>query len=115
MRSHLLSLFITTALTCSGGALGEQQTFKSPDLAVDALVQACKKDDLKALLAIFGPNAEEIISSGDEVADRAARATFVQWTTEAKRLVNQPDGSVFVHVGTEDWPFPIPMVKQGEE
>jgi hypothetical protein len=48
------------------------------------------------------------------VADRQRRETFLTTYDEAHRLVSQPDGSVVLHIGTQSWPSPIPLVKDGE-
>jgi len=96
----------------SATAADEAKLFKTPEAAVEALVDACKKDDVKELLAIFGPGSEELVSSGDDVQDRATRAQFLEWSKQSKRLVKEPDGSVTLHIGSEDWPFPIPIVKK---
>jgi hypothetical protein len=96
-------------------AADEAKLFKTPEAAVEALVNACKKDDVKELVAIFGPGSEELVSSGDDVQDRATRAQFLEWSNQSKRLVNETDGSITLHIGSEDWPFPIPIVKKGDQ
>ena len=53
-----------------------QKTFKSPEEAVKSLMDAVKSNDTKELLAIFGPAGKEIISSGDEVADKSGERAF---------------------------------------
>ncbi len=90
------------------------KSFKSPDEAVKALVDAAKGDDTKELLAIFGPAGKEIIFSGDEVADKTGRDRFVKSYGEMNRLVKENDKKIILHVGNQDWPFPIPIVKAGE-
>jgi hypothetical protein len=95
-------------------AEANQKTFKSPGEAVKALSDAVKGNDEKGLLAIFGPAGKELISSGDEVADQAGRGRFVKAYEEMNKLVNENDDKIILHVGSEDWPFPIPLVKKGE-
>ena len=92
----------------------KQKTFKSPEEAVKACVDALKGNDEKELLAIFGPDGKEIISSGDEVADRTGRERFVKAYEEMNRLASESDKRVVLNVGNDDWPFPIPLVKVGE-
>ena len=50
-----------------------QQVFNSPAAAATALVIAAKSDDLSALGSILGGDAQEILSSGDPVADKNAQ------------------------------------------
>ena len=54
-----------------------QQAFKTPDEAASALASAAKTGDLKAIVTVLGPDGEDIVSSGDEVADAATRQKFV--------------------------------------
>ena len=53
----------------------KQKTFATPEEAVKSAVAAANSNDDKELLAIFGAQAKDLLSSGDPVADkRAARA-----------------------------------------
>ncbi len=91
-----------------------QKTFKSPEDAVKSLMDAVKSNDTKELLAIFGPAGKEIISSGDQVADKARRERFVKSYEETSKLEKETDNKVTLLVGEHDWPFPVPIVKKGE-
>jgi hypothetical protein len=77
-------------------------------------MDALKVNDTKELSAIFGPEGKEVISSGDEVADKARRERFVKAYEEVNKLVSETDKKVTLVVGKEEWPFPIPIVKVGE-
>src|SRR3989304_8854529 len=92
----------------------KQKNFKSPEEAVQALADAVKANDEKELLTIFGLAGKELISSGDEVADRTGRDRFVKAFEEMNKVVDENDGKMILHVGSGDWPFPIPLVKKGE-
>jgi len=91
-----------------------QKTFLSADEASKALVAAAQNDDEKALLDILGPDAKQIVSSGDDVADAQDRANFVRRYQEMHRLVKEPDGTTTLYVGAENWPMPIPLVNKGD-
>ena len=91
-----------------------QKTFKSPEEAAKSLMDAVKSNDTKQLLAIFGPAGKEIVSSGDEVADKAGREYFVKDYEEMNKLEKETDKKVTLVVGNREWPFPIPIVKKGE-
>jgi hypothetical protein len=93
----------------------KQKSFKSPEEAVKALSNAVKGNDTKELLTIFGPEGKELISSGDKVADETGREHFVKAYEEMNKLVRENDTKVILHVGNGDWPFPIPVVKKGED
>ncbi len=92
----------------------KQKGFKSPEEAVNALVGAVKGDDTKELMMIFGPAGKELIFSGDEVADKAWRDRFVKAYEEMNKLVSENDKKIILHVGNGEWPYPIPVVKEGE-
>ena len=53
---------------------------------------------------------KELVSSGDESADKLDHERFAQKYEEMHRLVREPDGSEFLYVGAENWPFPVPLV-----
>jgi hypothetical protein len=116
-----LGLAILVAVMMSGvfgrtlfaGDVG-QKSFKSPEEAVKALIDAIKGNDTKELMAIFGPAGKELISSGDEVADQFGRDRFVRAYEATNRVVSENEKKVILHVGNRDWPFPIPIVKEGE-
>lgn len=108
---------VVLALVGSPGGLGakshKQKTFASPGEAVAALVDALKANDIPRVKALFGPAAEEIVSSGDEVADKATRDAFLQLYAEKNALGEEKDGQVILLMGADEWPFPIPLVKEG--
>lgn len=90
------------------------KTFASPEAACAALVAASKDNDPKALLAILGPGAQQLVSSGDPAEDARGRATFVQRYQEMHRLVKEPDGTTVLYIGAHNWPSPIPLVSKGD-
>jgi hypothetical protein len=55
---------------------------------------------------------KQVTSSGDEVEDKLEREQFSQKYVEMHRLVREPDGSTFLYIGAENWPFPIPLVSK---
>lgn len=98
----------------SSGPQTGQQTFPSAEDACQTLVAALANNDQVALLRILGPDAKEIISSGDDSQDLQARAQFVQKYRQMHRLVTEPDGSTTLYVGAENWPTPIPLDRKGD-
>ena len=92
----------------------QQKTFKSPDAAVKALMDATRAHDVKALVALFGPGSDDLISSGDDVDDARGRAMFVKAYDEAHRLAKTGNNKRILYVGKDDWPMPVPIVKAGK-
>jgi DUF2950 family protein len=89
-----------------------QRRFASLDEAAQALVDAFKSGEQQAMLAILGAEGRGVVSSGDAVADRSARARFVAAYDEKHRL-EAGGGRVVLVVGSDDFPFPIPIVPDG--
>ncbi len=73
----ILVAMIILFVACSKPAQPSFRVFASPDDAGNALIEAAKSGDQNAVLAIFGPDAKDIISSGDAVQDKAAIDGFV--------------------------------------
>jgi len=89
-----------------------QKKFASPQQAVAALVAAVKDDNDAQLLAILGPGSEDLTSSGDKVADQNGRARFLKAFEEKNRLEQEDEGRAQLFVGSKDYPFAIPIVRQ---
>jgi hypothetical protein len=108
-----LAAFLCLTLAACTSTPSKENEFKSPSDAVQALVTAVKAGGDKELLAVLGPEATELISSGDDVADRETKQNFLKAYDVQNRI--EPDGERFLLViGKKDWPFPIPLVKKGD-
>jgi Protein of unknown function (DUF2950) len=106
----LTSIFVTSLAKADD--IATQQVFPTPTAAVSALVAAGKADDMKGLSAILGPDSDQILSSGDPVADKNARDDFVRRYSEMHRLAYDEQGRVILYIGANNWPLPIPLVKK---
>lgn len=120
-RAHLLELgavvmFLTGGFGLGAPSLAQQQrqrAFDSPAAAVSAIFAAARSNDEPAMLLVLGPDGKRIVSSGDATEDAAARANFVHKYDQMHRLVKEPDGTLTLYVGAENWPMPIPIVQSG--
>lgn len=90
-----------------------QKTFSSPTAAANALAAAAQKHDKQAMLAILGPDGHDLIFSGDWTADRKNNDHFAEKYHEMHRFVAASGGRVFLYIGAENWPVPIPLQKSG--
>jgi len=90
-----------------------QKTFASAADAANALVSAMQSNDEKAMLAILGQDAKQIVYSGDDVEDKETHANFVQRYQQMHRLVKELDGTTTLYIGAMNWPAPIPLVNKG--
>jgi hypothetical protein len=104
---------VSTAAEMPAAADEGQMMFVSAQEAVNALVTAVQEDNDAALTAIFGPDSQDLVSSGDPVADQNGRARFLEVYAEKHSLINENDGKVVLHIGNQDYPFPIPIIQQG--
>ena len=87
------------------------QTFASPAEAGSAIFEAAKAGDQTKLLAIFGPEAKEILFSGDAVQDKNTRENFVAAYTRMNRWDANEAGGAILYVGADNFPFPVPLKK----
>jgi hypothetical protein len=111
MNILVIALVLVTMLSAPAQAV-EQKQYESVDAAVEALIAALRSDDPKALVAVLGEEGRRLVSSGDRVADRAAGQKFVAEYDQRHRL-QAGGGKVVLHVGTDDFPLPIPLVPDG--
>jgi hypothetical protein len=87
-----------------------QRTFASAEEAGSALFAAMRAQDEQSPLSILGPAGKDVVSSGDATEDLDARVGFVVKYQEMHRFVTEPNGTITLVVGAENWPFPIPLV-----
>lgn len=92
----------------------KQKAFGSPEEAMKALADAVQAGDMKGMLAILGPEGEDIVSSGDQVADKNTQELFVKIYQERIDVVKEKEDRASVILGNDNWPFPIPIVKKSE-
>src|SRR5262249_23291185 len=79
-----------------------QQSFKSPEEAVDALVSAAKTGDRKAVLTVLGRDGADIVSSGDAIADASARNRVIEAYDAKHQVVMEGTDKAVLIIGQED-------------
>lgn len=91
------------------------RTFETPQQAAAVLIEAADKFDVATLMQIFGPDGHDVVFSGEFAQDRKHAADFVAEAKEKNSISIDPKSSkrAFLLVGNEDWPFPVPIVKVG--
>lgn len=114
MKIMARMLLYAALLGVTAPALAQEQ-FSSAEDAVAALVDAAKAGDTKAILSVLGPGSEAIVSSGDPVADNNVREKFIADYHAKHAIEMEGDGTQTLTIGTEDWPFPIPLVNKAGE
>ncbi len=117
MARQFVLLALAAILIFTGGAgscfaqQGNEKTFASPGDAVLALYNAVKSHDSQALASIFGSNSNDILHTGDDVADKNMGADFISHYEQMHRVVIEPDQSATLYIGAENWPLPISIIK----
>lgn len=114
-RPFLAVVLLASAALFVGGCTGMRQTrFDSPRDATDTLVAALRADDTKRLHRVLGPDADDLIYSGDAVADRKGIEDFLELYDARHRLAQGDNEAYTLIVGDNDWPMPIPIIKDAK-
>jgi hypothetical protein len=123
----VLALFLSLTICLSSGATlaaaqvetqdkspvqsSGQTRFASPEEAMRALVDAAKAKDRDALAEIFGAEHQAEMFSGDQVQDNEEMDEFAADVQESAKLEKVNDTHYTLLIGVENWPFPMPIVK----
>ena len=89
------------------------EAFSRPEVAAAALVAAARADNVAEMHKILGPGSVALLYSGDPVADEQTRNKFVTAYDAGHALEPDARGRMILSVGDNDWPLPIPIVKEG--
>jgi hypothetical protein len=92
-------------------AQSAQRTFPSAMEAAQDLFKAVQGNEEKAINNILG-GPSDLTTAGDEAEDKADRQMFIEKYKEMHRVGREPDGSMTLYIGAENWPFPIPLVEK---
>lgn len=116
MRFFLGAMAMLILVSCQAVDEGakEQTSFSSPQEAVSSLVAALQDNNDANLLAILGPGSGDLISSGDKVVDQNDRMLFLKAYQEKTSREKEDEGHEVLLVGSKDYPFPFPIIKQGD-
>jgi hypothetical protein len=117
VRSALvLSISLLSLGDASSGVAAAQrsgETFASPEQAAQTLAAAWHGGRAGDLLKIFGPAGQPLVRSGDPIAEADARRRFAALYDQRHRIERGGGGEAILVIGNEDWPYPIPLVRQG--
>jgi hypothetical protein len=93
------------------------KAFATPQQAAEELIKAAATYNVPELIAIFGPDGEDLVSSADPVRDKNNAAAFAQEARAAHSVTmdsSNPNRATII-VGLEEWPLPVPLVKKNEK
>jgi hypothetical protein len=100
---------VVTPVLLSSASLA-QQAYPSAEAAAAALAAAVKSGPRSAILKVLGNAAEDIVSSGDDVADAETRQRFVAAYDAGHSIKVEGNKKATLIMGADDFPFPIPLV-----
>lgn len=118
-RRAALCVIFSLALLAGVGSqvraqIGGPKAFATAEEAAEAFIAAAERFDEAAMIEILGPSSDDLIHSGDPVADRQIAAEFAKLGREKKTIVvdKRNRNLAILQVGADDWPSPIPIVRK---
>lgn len=106
----LILLLVLLVAPCASRAADAPATFATPQEAVQALDQAVNTTNRAAFTVLFGAAAEQLVNP-DIVQGAQELAAFAAAFNATNRLTRESDARMVLEIGTEAWPFPIPLVQ----
>jgi hypothetical protein len=91
-----------------------QQTFATPEAAVQALGELIGKRDQAAVEHMFGAGAWDLFESGDPEEDAENIAQVKAMIAEGVEFEEPDENTRIALLGRDQWPSPIPIVRAGE-
>ena len=117
-RKALLALLVASGLaialvTGASAQSAKPEGFATPEAAANALTEAIRRDDSKAVGAILGSGWRDIVLGRPEDEERLREKFLEAWDTSHKIVV---DGNkATIEAGTTGWTGPIPIVRDGDQ
>jgi hypothetical protein len=109
----ILGLALLLAPACSRPS--PQAKFATPEAAAAALLQALKTAGPHQMQEIFGREGVEAVTSGDPVSDQHDREVIALAMEQSWRWAPLGEDAKELIIGDEQWPFPVPLRKTGNE
>lgn len=113
----LIAAFFAMQIIFASGipanAASAQRYFSSPEDALKAFTNAVRANDQAELNKIFGPVWKDI-HSGDKVQDKIEFEDLSKNLEQKSELIKESESKVMLHVGNENWPFPVPIIKDNK-
>ncbi len=77
---------------------------------MSALIEAVKDGSKFRMKRVLGPDADEIVDSGDDVADEETRQRFLSAYNAKHSFSFEGNKKATIVLGADDFPFPIPLI-----
>jgi hypothetical protein len=115
---RVLSVCLVLGLGSAHAVLAQQpgqKTFSSATEAADAFDAAVQNHDEAAMLAILGASGQDLILSGDPIADKNKQDSYAAQYHASHQFAVAGDKRTFLYIGSENWPTPIPLRQNGSQ
>jgi hypothetical protein len=115
MRKFLHGLVIALSLIAgclatASAQTAKQETFPTAEAAANAIVDALRKSDDKAIGAMLGASWREFVAGTPDEEDKQ-RKGFIEAWDENHKVVLDGDNKATIEVGKTGFTMPIPLVK----
>jgi hypothetical protein len=88
--------------------------YATPQAALEALFGAITAGNPAGAAAAIGPSATDLVDSDDPVATVETLADLSAAYLEGYRFVPGGAGAITIELGADGWPFPVPLVRDGD-
>jgi hypothetical protein len=112
-----IALALSSLLTLCPSSLRADElgkAFATPAEAVSALDLAVNTTNRAEFAVLFGTESEDWLANPDTVQGARELADFSAAFNATNHLVHDSQTQLTLEVGTNDWPFPIPLVKTAD-
>lgn len=94
------------------GPATAQRAFATPNDAADALKTALLKDDVAALVDMFGQDHRDLIASADPAVSRVQRRRAAALVQQKLSVEREGVDRALLVLGKQAWSLPIPLVQR---
>jgi hypothetical protein len=106
------SLAMAFAAVVASGRAAAQATYATPQEAMQAVAAIAGSGDAQKANEVFGPKSDDLLHSGDDVADRQDGLRVKELIGEKVVFEDSRAGGKVALIGKDGWPFPIPLVNE---
>jgi hypothetical protein len=109
--AHVGTTYAAEAGKVAAKKTSAQKAYAAPEELFQALADAAKTNDSKALVSLLGAQGDSLVNSGDAVRDKQSAENFAASYADKHSITKDGDARATLVVGKDDWPMPIPAVK----
>jgi hypothetical protein len=111
MALRMNGILAATILIAAAFPAHAQQTYPTPEAAVNDLIESAKAKSPGFGDRILGKEGADLLRSGDPEEDAQDLKDFNEAAAESTAIDDGPDGTKILRVGKNGWTLPLPLVK----